>query len=123
MWSCGLILFELLTGNPLFPGENEKEQLCLIMEILGKPPENILKESTRKNLFFDDKTGEPTLVKDSNGLVIEPGKKNLREVMKKVDETFFDFIEKCLVWDPEKRLTPTEALGHKWILEGLPKQL
>ena len=31
MWSLGCILAELLTGYPIFPGENEQEQLSCIM--------------------------------------------------------------------------------------------
>ena len=33
MWSLGCILAELYTGYPLFPGENEVEQLACIMEV------------------------------------------------------------------------------------------
>jgi len=35
IWSFGCILAELYTGEPLFPGNNEQEQLELIMEICG----------------------------------------------------------------------------------------
>jgi dual specificity tyrosine-phosphorylation-regulated kinase 2/3/4 len=42
MWSFGCILAELYTGFPLFPGENEQEQLALIMEVRGVPPRGIL---------------------------------------------------------------------------------
>jgi serine/threonine protein kinase len=28
---------------------------------------------------------------------------------------FVDFINKCLEWKPEKRLTPMEAFEHPWI--------
>jgi len=28
-----------------------------------------------------------------------------------------------LEWDPEKRITPFEALMHDWIIEGLPPQV
>lgn len=44
---------ELYTGFPLFPGENEMEQLAYIMEISGVPPDYILEMSSRKKLFFD----------------------------------------------------------------------
>ena len=37
--------------------------------------------------------------------------------------TFLDFISKILVWDPELRITPIEALQHPWIVEGLPKKV
>lgn len=35
VWSFGCILAELYTGYPLFPGENESDQLSCIMEIIG----------------------------------------------------------------------------------------
>ena len=33
MWSLACIIAELFTGYPLFPGENEVEQLACIMEV------------------------------------------------------------------------------------------
>ena len=42
MWSFGCILAELFTGYPLFPGENEMEQLALMMEMKGVPDDIIL---------------------------------------------------------------------------------
>merc|ERR1719460_3567074 len=47
MWSLGCILAELYTGYPLFPGENEVEQLACIMEVLGVPPRRMIEQSTR----------------------------------------------------------------------------
>lgn len=52
MWSFGCILAELYTGYPLFPGENEVEQLACIMEVFGLPPNNVLDQATRRRLFF-----------------------------------------------------------------------
>jgi serine/threonine protein kinase len=52
MWSLGCILAELFTGYPLFPGENEQEQLACIMEIQGAPDKYLIEKSTRKKLFF-----------------------------------------------------------------------
>ena len=43
MWSFGCILIELYTGFPIFPGENELDQMGLIMEIKGLPPASLLK--------------------------------------------------------------------------------
>lgn len=48
----GCILAELYTGYPLFPGENEVEQLACIMEILGAPPDDLISQATRRRLFF-----------------------------------------------------------------------
>eukprot|EP00116_Pleurobrachia_bachei_P003380 sb/3463642/ len=55
MWSFGCILAELHTGYPLFPGENETDQLSCIMEVFGMPPNNMIEEAKRKRVFFDSK--------------------------------------------------------------------
>ena len=39
MWSFACILVELYTGYPLFPGENEQEQLLCIMEVRLRSPQ------------------------------------------------------------------------------------
>jgi dual specificity tyrosine-phosphorylation-regulated kinase 2/3/4 len=31
------------------------------------------------------------------------------------DEVLFDFIERCLVYDPQERLKPNEALNHPFL--------
>ena len=31
------------------------------------------------------------------------------------DPLFVDFIQRCLEWDPLRRLTPGQALRHPWI--------
>jgi dual specificity tyrosine-phosphorylation-regulated kinase 2/3/4 len=54
MWSLGCILAELYTGFPIFPGENEQEQLSCIMEVLGIPDKEFVNRSSRKKLFFGE---------------------------------------------------------------------
>lgn len=49
---AGCILAELYTGYPLFPGENEVEQLACLMEVLGTPPDDLISIATRRRLFF-----------------------------------------------------------------------
>jgi len=56
MFSLGCILAELYTGYPLFPGENEVEQLACIMEIMGLPSQSILDKAKRKKVFFGRQT-------------------------------------------------------------------
>ncbi|KAI7873241.1 kinase-like domain-containing protein [Mucor mucedo] len=53
MWSLGCIIAELYTGVPIFPGENEQEQLACIMEVLGVPEPALVQQSERRNLFFE----------------------------------------------------------------------
>ncbi|XP_063074233.1 dual specificity tyrosine-phosphorylation-regulated kinase 4-like [Engraulis encrasicolus] len=117
MWSLGCIAAELYSGLPLFPGENEKEQIACIMEVLGLPPDDMLKQALRKKKFFDSK-GHPRHYANSKGQARLPGTRDLSGVLISSDPLFLDFLKGCLTWDPRKRLTPDEALLHDWILEG-----
>ncbi|GLB35192.1 putative protein tyrosine kinase [Lyophyllum shimeji] len=122
MWSLGCILAELYTGFPIFPGENEQEQLSCIMEVLGIPDKEYINRSTRKKLFFD-LNGAPRAVINSKGRRRKPGTKTLQQVLRCNDEDFVDFVSKCLVWDPERRIKPQAALRHPFITAGRrPKQ-
>ncbi|SPN97385.1 related to putative dual specificity protein kinase pom1 [Cephalotrichum gorgonifer] len=114
MWSLGCILAELFTGVPIFPGENEQEQLACIMEVFGPPEKHLIEKSTRKKLFFDS-MGKPRLTVSSKGRRRRPSSKTLQQVLKTDDEAFLDFIARCLRWDPDRRMKPEEAIRHEFI--------
>ncbi|KAL2038202.1 hypothetical protein N7G274_009150 [Stereocaulon virgatum] len=114
MWSLGCILAELLTGYPIFPGENEQEQLACIMEVFGPPEKHLIEKSTRKKLFFDS-LGKPRITVSTKGKRRRPSSKSLQQALKCEDEAFLDFITRCLRWDPDRRLKPDEATHHEFI--------
>jgi len=114
MWSLGCILAELYTGVPIFPGENEQEQLACIMEVFGPPEKHLIEKSTRKKLFFDS-MGKPRLTVSSKGRRRRPSSKTLQQALKCDDEAFLDFLTKCLRWDPDRRMKPEEAIRHEFI--------
>ncbi|GJJ12423.1 hypothetical protein Clacol_006665 [Clathrus columnatus] len=114
MWSLGCILAELYTGYPIFPGENEQEQLSCIMEVLGLPDKDLINRSSRKRLFFDS-NGAPRPVVNSKGRRRRPGTKSLAQVLRCDDELFVDFVAKCLIWDPDRRMKPQPALKHPFL--------
>ncbi|KAI8992500.1 hypothetical protein BDB01DRAFT_847869 [Pilobolus umbonatus] len=118
MWSLGCIIAELYMGTPMFPGENEQEQLACIMEVLGVPDPALIQSSERKHLFFD-RRGEPRGVCNSRGRQRRAGTKTLAQALKCNDPLFLDFISQCLVWDPTKRMTPESAFQHEWILQSM----
>ncbi|KAL7060451.1 hypothetical protein AAHC03_09659 [Spirometra sp. Aus1] len=137
IWSFGCILAELLTGSPLFPGEDELDQLACIMEVLGMPPQKLLDQSRRLKHFFSATHGCPRycMEVDENGRVILrpgktkrgkirniPGSRSLVSALKGCeDPVFLDFLSRCLQWLPEDRITPREAFRHEWLRRRQPK--
>ncbi|VDD90103.1 unnamed protein product [Enterobius vermicularis] len=137
MWSLGCILAELLTGYPLLPGEDESDQLALIMELLGLPPSKVTDNAKRTRNFISSK-GLPryctaTVLPDGSyaleggrskrgkvrGL---PGSRTWTSALKSLgDELFIDFLKRCLEWDPDSRMTPQQALKHPWLKRRLPR--
>ena len=137
IWSMGCILCELYTGNPIFPGSDEMEQINYIMKCLG-PPDEAFKENSFKARFFFD--SEINLNYEEFENKKKYSKKEVKNNLKRYfnvynnenmdsqrDENsqfinFIDFISQCLEWNPKKRLTPEEGLMHPFILENLTEE-
>lgn len=68
--------------------------------------------------MFLDPNGQPRPVVNSKGRRRKPGTKTLAQVLRCNDEEFVDFIGKCLVWDPERRIKPQAAMRHPFVTAG-----
>jgi len=84
MWSFGCILFELFTGIPLFQGENEDEQLALMITYLGYPTYSFLSKVRKKEKSFN---------RDKRDLKEKPLHKSLQSQMKNAPESLIDLIK------------------------------
>jgi dual specificity tyrosine-phosphorylation-regulated kinase 1 len=59
MWSLGCILVEMHTGEPLFNGTDEADQIRRIVGLRGLPPAEMLSGSPKLKQFFDKSDGDP----------------------------------------------------------------
>jgi len=135
MWSLACILVELFTGHPIFAGENEREQLTCIMEVLGVPPLPFLLKCKRRRHFFDEvetvpgSSGSATAPSDelrlepkpfinSRGRKRNPATRSLAAATHSEDAAFLAFLGKCFVWEPGQRLTPEQALQDPWLMNA-----
>jgi dual specificity tyrosine-phosphorylation-regulated kinase 2/3/4 len=121
-WSFGCVLVELFNGAPIFPGENQRDQLYYMIEYLGILDNQIINASPKKRNFFseDFKTLE---IPNSKGKIRQPNTKSLKKFLKGADAEFIDLVYKCFNFEPNKRIKPAEAILHPWITYGMPKEI
>lgn len=60
----------------------------------------------------------PKLVPNSRGFVRKPSTRDLASALSCTCAPFISFLSSCLRWDPRDRVTPSEALNHRWILDN-----
>ncbi|CAF1339042.1 unnamed protein product [Adineta steineri] len=129
MWSLGCILVEMHTGEPLFSGTNEFDQMMKIVEVLGMPPTHILEQGTKTKRFFDrlpDNTWTPRKSKERRYRT--PGTRKLHDILgvdvggpggRRVGEPnhsvsdyikFKELVQQMLEYDPKRRILPFNAL-------------
>ena len=115
IWSLGCVLAELMNGSPIFKGEDEHDQMIKIMAVFGTLPQELLEKGYKRRYFFH-MDNSPILKPNKAGEILQPACFSLRQVLKTTDEAFIDFLAACFEYLPEKRITATEALKHRWII-------
>ena len=87
---------ELLLGQPLFPGDSGVDQLVEIIKVLGTPTREMIHTMNPNYSEFKFPS-----------IKAHPWKKVFRQ---KTPEDAIDLISRLLVYNPERRLKPIEAL-------------
>lgn len=136
MWAVGCTLFELYTGKILFPGRSNNNMLLLMMETKGKLPVRMIKKASLGEMHFDESNNFLSIEKDRitgsdivKTTIISKATRDLRsrimpsssvQAKMGVDELkqmqqFVDLLDKCLMLDPVRRISPREALLHPFV--------
>lgn len=130
IWALGCSIYELLTGKLLFNPDKEDEidqRRCMLIQMyakLGKIPEKIINKSPMKQVFY------------TNNCILKESKRYIKKYMddcnvwydliKKIDYLcqdqqdykerayeIIDLIFRMLSYDPEDRISASDALKHK----------
>lgn len=84
MWSLGCILVEMHTGEPLFSGANEVDQMNKIIEVLGMPPKHLLDQAHKARKYFEKlpSDGSYVLKRPKDGKKYKsPGSRRLLDIL------------------------------------------
>jgi glycogen synthase kinase 3 beta len=111
VWSIGCVIAELVLSKPIFPGKSATDQFLEIMKVLGTPTSEQMKIMNPKS------KGNSKLPK----IKAVPWKEYFKG--KTNDELYIDLVSKLLVYEPQKRLRPYEALLHPYFDELKQKEV
>lgn len=133
MWSIGCVIYELFTGQILFKGRTNNEMLKLMMDIKGPFPKKMVKKAEFAFKHFDLNDATMSFSLEEEDLVTkQPIRRNISNPVKKLGFSkllsthsdnkkkvaqLVDLLERIFALEPEKRITPLQALTHPFIKE------
>ena len=98
VWSFGCILAEMFLRKPFLRGENEKQQIELIVDTFGLPP---LEMRSRVGMAIQDFLSKQ---------IHYP--KSLKKLLPMIDDDGIDLLEKIFVYNYKTRISADEVLAH-----------
>lgn len=101
IFACGAIMAELYLMRPLFPGNNETDQIYKTCAVLGSPSQAQWAEGYQlaSKIGFSFPKFVPT---------------SLQQLIPTASEQGIDLMMKMMIFDPQKRITPVQALKHPY---------
>jgi negative regulator of the PHO system len=103
IWSAGCIMAEMFTGRPLFPGQQNDDQLIRIFRLMGTPTEETWEGVSKYPEWKPDFPYYSPM--------------NLSSVLPQIDPLGMDLLNKMLRLNPQERATARDLLKHPWFSE------
>nr|BBC28445.1 serine/threonine-protein kinase PRP4 [Yamagishiella unicocca] len=143
MWSVGCVVYELFTGNILFPGRTNNEMVKLMMDVKGPFTKKMLRRCAFADKHFDlDEPNAPFIYMEEDTLTKKPvrrminvqaAKQNFSQLLgpamrsakpedKPQIQLLVDLLEKMMVLEPDKRIDTDAAMRHPFVRSFLPKK-
>lgn len=94
---------EMLTGEPLVPGDSEVSQIKLLFDLLGG---NDADESSSHSNFQRKKKILDAILRQKPGLLDD------MEHRSKIISALVDLCSQLLAWNPDNRISASDALKH-----------
>lgn len=99
MWSVACIFAELVTNQPLFPGDSELQQLLHIFRLLGTPSEEVWPGVNQLPNWHEYPQWNP---------------QNISSVVPGLEADGIDLLSKMLQYQPAMRISAKKAMEHPY---------
>ncbi|KFB35054.1 rage-1 [Anopheles sinensis] len=99
VWAVGCCFYEMVTREPLFPGDDEQEMLDLIHNVLGTPSQSLLAKFRLKRESFHFERRKT---------------KDFRTLVPLLSVGGVDVLKKTLVYLPDQRISSKKLLEHTY---------
>jgi len=112
IWSFGCIIYELLTGTPLFRCKSSSDLIGEIVCFLGIPPIEMI-ENSLSGLSYFKNVNSYQLVNQYNkyGGLYQPKSRSLNELLKEENEPIQKIIDLVISWNYNNRPTPNYIIN------------
>ncbi|KAJ3059926.1 Cyclin-dependent kinase-like 3, partial [Quaeritorhiza haematococci] len=102
VWATGCIFAEILSGQPLFPGDTDIDQLYRIMKCLGQLTKRHTEIFLKNPLFIGVR-------------IPEVGKLTpLESKLPHVSPEAMSWLRQCLIYDPDQRAATKDLMTHHY---------
>ncbi|XP_043513177.1 cyclin-dependent kinase-like 4 [Frieseomelitta varia] len=111
VWAVGCLYAEMVTGDPLFPGDSNVDQLYRITKVLGRlctKHQTLMDHGRPGRILRHTSIDELTPPKPPP----KPGVTSIRMLFPTWDSVAIDFLHCCLRMDPNLRSTSSALLQH-----------
>ncbi|KAL3875407.1 hypothetical protein ACJMK2_033355 [Sinanodonta woodiana] len=102
LWAVGCLLAEMLTGEPLFPGDSDIDQLYHVVKVFGTLTQRHKEVFMRNPLFTGMRLPE---VRDTTPL---------EKKFPRITHQALSLMKECLKLDPDERPTCSQLLKHEF---------
>uniref|UniRef100_A0A3P9HRY1 Protein kinase domain-containing protein n=1 Tax=Oryzias latipes TaxID=8090 RepID=A0A3P9HRY1_ORYLA len=107
MWALGMALACVYCGYYLFLSSTEYETIRAMVHIFGLPEADVLHRANYKDAFF---------TRDNDFDAMTDKHRNMYEMHDDDDhKAFIDLLKRMLEVNPQRRITPSQALEHDFI--------
>ncbi|KAI3382896.1 hypothetical protein SNEBB_003577 [Seison nebaliae] len=104
IWAVGCLTSEMFTGQPLWPGKSDMDQLYRIKKSLGQLTSNHIRIFNQNPYYKNTSLSDPK------------HREPLSVTLEKIDNSGLDFIQSCVMMDPKDRATADQLLQHQFLL-------